>query len=130
MRCAALICGIVISTLSCGVSAQEAQLDSKLFVVHFSTGSNWDHDKSPQEQDGFSEHSSNLKKLRSEGRIRFGARYEEFGMIIIDGSSLEAVNELIGSDPGVRSGIFTFTVASINVFYEWREPHATDESGP
>lgn len=121
IRVCALVSVIIIAVLPIGTSAEETGPDSALFVVHFSTGANWDQSKSPQEQDGFSAHASNMKQLRSQGRIRLGARYEGFGMIIVDGPSLEAVNALIRSDPGVKTGIFTFTVAPISIFYEWRD---------
>ena len=126
MRWAALVFVVAVASFSLATAAEEAGPKARLFVVHFSTGSSWDPAKSPQEQDGFAEHSANLRALRAQGRIRFGARYDEFGMIVIDGSSLDAVSELIASDPGVMSGIFTFSVAPLSVFYDWKEPEAPD----
>ena len=117
----ALLITIVAAALSSLAHAEEGEKRGSLFIVHFSTGPSWDQSKPPGDQDGFSEHSANLRQLRTEGTILFGARYEEFGMIIIRASSLEVANELIESDPGVQSGIFVFTVAPINVFYEWKD---------
>ena len=117
----ALLITIVATALFSFADAEEDQARGSLFVVHFSTGPSWDQSKPPGDQDGFSEHSANLRQLRTEGTILFGARYGEFGMIIVRASSLEAANELIESDPGVQSGIFVFTVVPINVFYEWKD---------
>ena len=119
-----LLITIVATARSSFADADEDQARGSLFVVHFSTGPSWDQSKPPGAQDGFSEHSANLGQLRTEGTILFGARYGEFGMIIVRASSLEAANELIESDPGVQSGIFVFTVAPINVFYEWKTGEA------
>ncbi len=116
-----LLITIVATALSSFADAEEDQARGSLFVVHFSTGPSWDQSKPPGDQDGFSEHSANMRQLRDAGTILFGGRYEEFGMIIIRASSLEVANELIDSDPGVQSGIFVFTVAPINVFYEWKD---------
>ena len=115
----AVFFGLVLVQTPYGASAEE-DAATELFVVHFSTGTKWDPDKLPQDQDAFSDHAANMRALREQGRIRFGARYEGFGMIIIDGVSLDEASALISADPGVRSGIFTFTIAPINVFYGWR----------
>ncbi len=100
---------------------QSAKCQEELFVAHFSTGSTWDSTKSPSEQTGFAEHSANLGRLRAEGIILFGGRYEEFGMIILRASTLESARETIESDPGIESDLFTFTISPLSVFYKWKE---------
>ena len=100
---------------------QEAVSEEKLFVVHFSTGSAWDTTRSPSEQTSFAEHSANLGRLRSEGIILFGGRYDEFGIIILRAATLESARETIESDPGIKSDLFTFTISPISVFYKWKE---------
>lgn len=94
---------------------------SALFIVHFETGPAWDKSLGPAEQPAFAEHSANLNRLRKEGAITFGARYGDFGMIIIKAPSLEFVDALIKADPGVQSGIFIYRIAPLNVFYPWQD---------
>ncbi|GAB3023820.1 YciI family protein [Bowmanella dokdonensis] len=104
--------------------AQASEPQSRLFVVHFATGPAWDTQLSATAQPGFKEHSGNLQRLRKAGQIRFGARYGELGMILLSSPSLEAATQVISEDPGVRAGLFTFTIEELNVFYPWRpEPH-------
>ena len=92
-----------------------------LFVVHFETGPAWDKSLAPGDQPGFSDHSANLNRLRKEGVIVFGARYDEFGMIVLKASELAAAKNLIDADPGVRTRLFSYRIAPLNVFYPWRE---------
>ena len=110
---------ILLCLLACPL--QEAVSEEKLFVVHFSTGSAWDTTKSPNEQTSFAEHSVNLGRLRSEGIILFGGRYDEFGMVVVRASSLESATEIIKADPGIGSGLFRFTISPLSVFYNWKE---------
>lgn len=102
-------------------TTQSPAEEKSRFVVHFTVGPAWDHEKPPGEQEFFTEHSANLGKLRKAGTILFGARYEEVGMIIIRSSSLDEARTLLESDPGVVSGLFTFTIAPLSTFYEWKE---------
>lgn len=107
--------------LMAALQASAAEPTSPLFVVHFQTGPQWKPGVAPQEQQGFADHSANLGKLRKDGVIAFGARYEELGMVVIRATSLDAARALIAEDPGVRAGIFEYRVAALNVFYPWRE---------
>lgn len=90
-----------------------------LFVVHFALGPRWNEDAPPQAQPGFAEHAENLKRLREEGAIAFGARYGDLGMIVLRAASAGAARAMIAADPGVRSGIFVFELAPLSVFYPW-----------
>lgn len=112
-------CLILIAILTCSaVGGDDEQL---LFVVHFTTGPNWDQDQPPAAQDGFQGHSSNLGYLREQGKIAFGARYGEYGMIFFASDSIDAARQILDKDPGVVAGIFTYEIAPMNVFYPWRE---------
>jgi hypothetical protein len=91
------------------------------FIVHFSTGPSWTDSLPPGEQPGFREHSENLNRLRSGGVIQFGARYGEYGMLVVRAASEQAVKDLLDEDPGVKTGIFVFSVAPLKVFYPWRD---------
>ena len=98
------------------------QLNStSLFIVHFKTGPSWNNSLPPQQQIQFQAHAKNLRLLREQKLIQFGARYSDFGVIIIRGDSLEQVKSLMAVDPGVAAGIFTVTVEALNVFYPWRD---------
>ncbi len=109
---------MVVGILLAGIVAVGTQSPA-LFVVHFETGPNWNKALSPAEQPGFKEHSANLNRLRKEGAIVFGARYDEFGMIFLEAESLEAAKAIVGADPGVRSGAFVYRIAPLQVFYPW-----------
>jgi hypothetical protein len=112
---------IAILLLCSTFVSEPAHGEDGLFVVHFATGSAWDTTRAPNEQTGFDEHSANLSRLRSDGVIVFGGRYDVFGMIILRDSSLEAATKRIASDPGVRRNLFTYTIAPLSVFYPWKE---------
>lgn len=110
----------LVLLLIAGTAAAQAP-SSPQFVVHFETGPAWDKSQAPAEQRSFREHSTNLNRLRKEGVIVFGARYGDVGMIILKAESLEAAKAIIEEDPGVRSGIFIYDIASLSVFYPWQE---------
>ncbi len=88
-----------------------------LFIVIYTTGPSWDVARKPSEQPYFKEHSANLVAWRKEGIIRFGARYEAKGMIIIGATSLVAARELIQRDQGVSSELFMAEVQKLSPFY-------------
>ena len=99
----------------------EEQTSHSLFIVHFQAGPNWNDSLTPQQQTKFKEHAKNLNSLRKQKRISFGARYAEFGVIVVKGESLKQVKTLIENDPGVKAGIFTFNIEALSVFYRWQE---------
>ena len=106
--------------LFAGMASAEAP-KTPLFVVHFETGPAWDQSLEPGAQPQFREHSANLNLLRKSGVIPFGARYEQFGMIFIKADSLDAAKAILDADPGVKSGLFVYRIAVLNVFYRWQE---------
>lgn len=105
---------------ACFVGVSPAAYAGQLFVVHFETGPAWQADLPPNKQPGFGEHAGNLQALRNSGVIKFGARYEHFGMIVIASDDLASATALINQDPGVTSELFTFRIALMNVFYPWQ----------
>lgn len=116
---------LLFSTLPCVMFAQETEtadthIPLKQFIVHFSLGPAWDQQKPPQEQIGFSEHSANMQRLRSEEVIIMGARYAQIGMLIIQSDSLENAKAMIQADPAVQNKIFNYTVEPISIFYPWK----------
>lgn len=110
-------CSVLILWLIAGVATAQ----TPLFIVHFETGPHWDESRAATEQPAFREHSANLNRLRKEGVIKFGARYEKVGMILIHAASLEAARTIIDADPGVQSGIFIYEIAPLSVFYRWQD---------
>lgn len=110
---------VLIGVIAAGAVAQEAQ--PPLFIVHFETGPAWDKSLEPSAQPGFAEHSANMNRLRNEGAISFGARYGDYGLIVLKSASLEAAKATLDADPGVQSGIFVYRVAPLSVFYPWQE---------
>ncbi|HEY7516456.1 MAG TPA: hypothetical protein VIC87_18340, partial [Vicinamibacteria bacterium] len=68
-------------------SAREASTPApppKLFAVVFRTGPGWDKSLPPPQQKNFKEHSENIARMRSEGRLKLGGRFGEWGLILIE----------------------------------------------
>ena len=117
----ARLAGLLALLIVCTLAAQSPTPAASLFIVNFETGPSWDESRPATEQPGFREHSANLNRLRKQGAIVFGARYAEVGMIFLKAESLEAAKAVIDADPGVRSGIFVYRIAALNVFYPWQQ---------
>lgn len=113
-------CIALFALLLLPFAAQANQEKMPLFVVQFTLGPAWDENKAVNEQVGFVEHSTNLKKLRQEGRITFGARYDKVGMIFYHAEDLETATADIEQDPGVQSQIFEFSISELNIFYPFK----------
>jgi uncharacterized protein YciI len=105
--------------VAAGTTAAQAP-PASLFVVHFETGPSWNKSLAPSDQPSFREHSANLNRLRKEGTIVFGARYGDLGMIFVKADTLDAAKALMEADPGVQSGIFSYRIAPLRVFYPWQ----------
>ena len=58
---------------------------------------------------------------QQEGVIVLGARYGELQMIFLRAGTLDVAKTLADADPGVRSGIFSYRIASLDVFYPWQQ---------
>src|SRR5687767_7636179 len=104
----------LLLALSFAVHADE----EKLFLVQFTVGEAWVKEKAPQEQAYFAEHSANLKRLRTEGKLLLGGRYSDKGMIIIKAASVEAVQREIDQDPSVANRTFTAAIHPFAPFYD------------
>lgn len=111
---------IVFLILIFTVTAVDAEQHPQ-FIVHLETGAQWDASLPPGEQHQFAAHSANMRQLREEGVILFGARYEDYGLLIINAETADAARAILDADPGVVAGIFQYRLAPIRVFYPWKE---------
>jgi uncharacterized protein YciI len=99
-------------------SAASAPATAKhLFAVEVRTGPQWNVALPPGQQPLMREHSTNLRKLRDEGRIRLGARYGEVGLVVLEAATIEAARAWMAADPAMRAGTFRFEIHPFGVFY-------------
>lgn len=110
---------LITGLMSFASIASEAE--PSLFAVEIKTGPNWDTSKAPYEQAFFKEHSENLQRLRSEGRIVMGARYSDIGLIIFSAGSAEEVASMLDEDASMTAGTFVYEVHAINIFYPYTD---------
>lgn len=103
-------------------AAAEQTGDLPQFIVHLETGPQWQDALPPNEQAGFAEHSANMRALRESGQILYGARYDDYGLLIMAAESIEQVRDLLDQDPGVQAGLFVYRASSLSVFYRWQTP--------
>ncbi len=99
-------------------TAQEINPADSLYIVTYTTGSLWDNSKQAHEQPYFKEHSANLGKMRKEGMITAGARYDDKGIIFIKANSMLAARELVLTDPAVVNKLFVADIQKVSVFYD------------
>jgi uncharacterized protein YciI len=97
--------------------AQNAAKES-LYIVQFTTGDAWVKDKAPGDQRFFADHSANLRRLRSEGKLLIGARYADKGMIVLKAPSEQSVKEEIDKDPSVQNHVFNAAIHPFSAFYD------------
>ncbi len=87
------------------------------FAVVFSTGPKWDKSKAPNLQEGFAEHSANLRRLRESGILHAGARYGDVGLMIVRAESVDAATALFAADPTIAAGVFRIEVTPFFTVY-------------
>lgn len=108
----------LLLSLPLSVLADEPPQVEKHFLVEFTTGEAWVAEKPAHEQAYFAEHSANLKRLRSEGKLILGGRYSDKGIIIVKGASADAVRAEIDKDLSVANGTFKAVVHPFSPFYD------------
>jgi uncharacterized protein YciI len=111
-----LIAWLILASFA--VHAETPPAGEKLFLVQFTVGDAWAKEKAPQEQAYFAEHSANLKRLRTEGKLLLGGRYSDKGILIVRGPSEEAVRADIDQDPSVVNHTFNAAVYPFGTFYD------------
>src|SRR5687767_740669 len=77
----------------------------QLFAVTFRTGPAWEAGKPPGEQRHFKDHSANIGKLKSEGRLVVGGRFSDVGLLLVRAASQEEAQSLVDRDPSVAAGV-------------------------
>jgi len=112
------ILACLMLALPLSLHANEPVQPEKFFLVQFTVGPAWVPDKAPHEQAHFAEHSANLKRLRTEGKLLLGGRYADKGIIIVRGSSESEVRAELDQDPSVAKGTFIAVVYPFAPFYD------------
>jgi hypothetical protein len=103
--------GLVLSFLfAAGALADER------FVVFFTKGPSWDAGKELSAQAHIAEHSANIARLQTAGRILIGVRYADTGMLLLTAADVAAAKSEIGSDPAVAAGVLAADVQPARVF--------------
>lgn len=96
--------------------------DENFFILHYTPGPTWDHEKPPNEQAFFVEHSRFLASLRAYGNAKIGGRYSDKGMIIFSAPDRAQADSLLSTDPSVTHGTFIAELHSIRFFYSGTIP--------
>lgn len=104
-------------TSSPSQSPSPSAAPTKLFAIEIKTGTSWDAAKPAHEQAFFREHSANLKKLRDQGSLVFGARYSDKGLVVLVAISADEAHAMMKQDPSVQARIFAYELHDFNVFY-------------
>jgi hypothetical protein len=135
--------GVTIDAAAQPATPADKKLDGEtvsaptpLFVVHLTKGAQWVAGKEANDQPGFREHSSNLNRLRTEGVLVMGARYQDKeadkGMMVFRAANKEAVATFFDTDPMIKSGQFNIDIAAFTPFYDGyvaRPPRAAAAPG-
>jgi uncharacterized protein YciI len=98
-------------------SAPATPAAPRLFAIEIRVGPAWDVDKAPGEQAFFREHSANLRRLRDAGKLVFGARYGDVGLVVLSATTLEDARAMMDADPAMQAGVFAYDAHPFNVFY-------------
>ncbi len=88
----------------------------RLFAVVFKTGPTWDKALAPPQQKNFKEHSQNIGRMRSEGRLKLGGRFGEYGFVLIEAQDEAEARAQIDRDASVAAGTFSAEVHAWSTF--------------
>jgi uncharacterized protein YciI len=88
-----------------------------LVLVQYSLGPQWRAGVAPGEQLHFREHSANLRRLQQEGRLVFGARTAEKGVVVLRAESEATARAEIERDPAVQAGVFTTEISELRPWF-------------
>lgn len=122
MRLSVILTIVLCACLSLAQSAdrppQQTAQTKQYFIAIFSRGTAWEDAKPANEQNGFKEHSENLRRLRAEKRIAIGGRYGDKGMVIVEAKSEDDARSLFVSAVMVSKETFTLELHQFRPFYK------------
>jgi ketosteroid isomerase-like protein len=101
----ALITLLIALAFTAIASSQSTPPPPKLYAVRLTKGPAWDEAKSPNEQTGMREHSTNIARLRREGTLVLGARFGELGLLVLRVPDEAAVQTQLAPDPAITGGV-------------------------
>ena len=108
---------LAVVTLACAAASPSpvpSLAAGKLYAVVVRTGSSWDPAKPAPEQLHFKEHSANIRRLGTEGKLALGGRMGDLGLLIVRAGSEAEARALFDADPSIAAGTFKVEVN------EWR----------
>lgn len=88
------------------------------FIVHYTTGKNWNKKLDFEAQPYSGSHSKFLSSLKKKGVIIFGMRYSDKGMICIKAKNMEEAKTMINADSAVVKQLFKTDIQEADVFYD------------
>lgn len=97
-----------------------------LYLVEFTTGPAWQSGIAPNGQQGFAEHSANLRRLRESGTLLFGARYADKGVILLRLPNEAAVRSELEQDAALAARVFESAIHEFRPFYPGEVPAGAD----
>lgn len=112
---------LLVGLLSIASAEKPPPLHS--FAARFTAGPNWNVDVPPPAQTGFAGHSANLKRLRNEGLVQFGARYGEVGLVVVLAPDIKTARALFAADPSLTAGTFVLQLDLFSAFYHGSTAH-------
>jgi len=103
-------------------AARTAPAADSLYALVFTRGPAWDGERSPGRQSGMREHSANLNRLRSEGRIVLGGRFGDYGLIVLTVRDRADALMLLAPDSATARGVFRAELSPWSTIYEGSLP--------
>ena len=94
----------LLTLVSAAQPAASPSPDAKLYAVVVRTGPSWDPARPAASQLHFKEHSANIRRLGTEGRLALGGRFGELGMMLVRAGSEAEARALFDADPSVAAG--------------------------
>jgi uncharacterized protein YciI len=70
----------------------------------------------PGEQRHFKDHSANIARLKTEGRLAIGGRFGDMGLLLVRAATREEAQSLVDRDPSVSAGVFKAEVHPWSTF--------------
>lgn len=102
-----------------GRSLQSAD---SLYALVYTRGPSWEDANTVGQQSGMREHSANLSRLRTEGRIVLGGRFGDYGLIVLRVRDRADALALLGPDSATARGVFRAELSPWFTIYEGSVP--------